>query len=116
MEQGSDATGVGELSKWAGPVGGVVEIDEHSDGERDSGSPLPFLRSTRLTQADQALREFAILQCGERRQRDALIELMHGLGEKMPYTPGVTSVESTAAEALADSPISGGMMPGRRAA
>ena len=80
---------------------GVVEIDEHSDGERDSGSPLPFLRSTRLTQADQALREFAILQCGERREREALINLMHGLSEKMPYTPGITSVESTAAEAFA---------------
>ena len=80
---------------------GVVEIDEHSDGERDSGSPLPFLRSTRLTQADQALREFAILQCGERREREALINLMHGLSEKMPYTAGITSVESTAAEAFA---------------
>ena len=26
---------------------------------------------------------------------------MHGLSEKMPYTPGITSVESTAAEAFA---------------
>ena len=80
---------------------GVVEIDEHSDGERASGSPLPFLRSTRLTQADQALCEFALAHCGQRRERQALIELMHGLAEKMPYTPGATSVQSTAAEAFA---------------
>lgn len=80
---------------------GVVEINEHSDGERCSSSAFPFLRPTRLTQPDEALRSFARQTCGERRERAALIELMHGLAQAMPYTPGSTTVETTAAEGFA---------------
>jgi transglutaminase-like putative cysteine protease len=80
---------------------GVVEIDEHCDCERDTGSPLPFLRSTGLTQPDEALRAFARQVCGNGRQRADLIKLMHALLEAMPYSPGATTVESTAAGAFA---------------
>ena len=80
---------------------GSVEIDESREAEHDQLSPLPFLRFTRLTQADEALRQFALHHCGARRDRNALIELMFGLGEAMPFTPGITAVETTAAEAFA---------------
>lgn len=80
---------------------GVVEIDEHRDGEKDSTAPWPFLRSTRLTQADPALQAFALAQCGARRERSVLVELMHALAAAMPFTPGVTSVETTAAQSFA---------------
>ncbi|HEY8330226.1 MAG TPA: transglutaminase N-terminal domain-containing protein, partial [Pseudomonas sp.] len=37
---------------------GHVEIDESCESESEAGSPLPYLRSTALTAADAALREF----------------------------------------------------------
>ena len=80
---------------------GQVDIDEHCESERDTRSPLPYLRSTRLTQADDALREFARASSAGRNDRDGLIGLMHGLHAQMPYTPGATRVDSTAAEAFA---------------
>ncbi len=80
---------------------GLVEIDEQREAEHDSHSPLPFLRFTRLTQADDALREFAARQCQARRDRHALIELMQALHQHIAYQPGATRVESTAAEAFA---------------
>jgi len=80
---------------------GQVEIDQAQEVERDSQSPLPFLRTSHLTQADHALSDFAVKQCGTRRDRTALIDLMHGLAGHMPYSPGATAVDSTAAEAFA---------------
>ena len=80
---------------------GVVDIDEHCDSEHDSRSPLPYLRPTCLTQPDAALREFALHVCGNGRQRRDLIRLMHALLAAMPYSAGVTTVESTAAAAFA---------------
>lgn len=80
---------------------GQVDIDEHCESERDTRSPLPYLRSTRVTQADDALREFARTSSAGRNDRDGLIGLMHGLHAHMPYTPGATQVDSTAAEAFA---------------
>jgi len=80
---------------------GHVEIDERCESESDSASPLPYLRSTALTAADRALREFALGCCGERRDRAALIALMAQLYRRMPFTPGVTQVETSAAEAFA---------------
>ncbi|MBB3103643.1 transglutaminase family protein [Azomonas macrocytogenes] len=80
---------------------GQVDIDEACEAERYDGSPLPFLRSTHLTQADQALRQFALRNVGEQRDRAALGNLMLALREHMAYTPGSTHVESTAAEAFA---------------
>ncbi len=80
---------------------GQVEIDETCECEAEDGSPLPFLRSSPLTQADEPLAEFARRQCGSRHGRDGLAELMHALADHMLYTPGATQVESTAAQAFA---------------
>lgn len=80
---------------------GLVEIDESSDAEHESQSALPFLRFTRLTEADAALREFAWKQCAQRRDRNALIDLMNGLNDHIRYQPGATAVETSAAEAFA---------------
>ncbi|QXH44343.1 transglutaminase family protein [Pseudomonas xanthosomatis] len=79
---------------------GQVEIDPDCEHEAESQSPLPFLRSSQLTQADDALRAFAARHCGEHRDRAALIGLMQGLAEHMPYSPGATSVGTTASEAF----------------
>lgn len=80
---------------------GQVEIDTSFDGEPDPQAPHPFMRTTALTAADAALREFALKHCGERRDRATLIELMQALALAMPYQPGSTEVDSTAAEAFA---------------
>ncbi len=80
---------------------GQVEIDEACECEAEDGSPLPFLRASPLTQADDALAEFARRQCGSHHGRDGLAGLMHALADHMLYTPGATQVESTAAQAFA---------------
>jgi transglutaminase-like putative cysteine protease len=80
---------------------GQVDIDEQRDCEHESQSAFPFLRSTSLTAADQALREFAQQHCKKRRDRSALIELMHQLNGHISYQPGSTKVETSAAEAFA---------------
>ena len=46
---------------------GLVEIDEEREVEHDRQSPLPFLRSTRLTGADAEMRAFAERAMGGRR-------------------------------------------------
>ncbi|MBO3275615.1 transglutaminase family protein [Pseudomonas schmalbachii] len=80
---------------------GHVEIDDSDECEDDPASPLPFLRGTRLTRADATLGEYAREQCGERRDREALLGLMHDLNQRIAYSPGSTRVDSTAAEAFA---------------
>ncbi|MES2817591.1 MAG: transglutaminase family protein [Pseudomonadota bacterium] len=80
---------------------GEVEIDELSEVEHEAGSPLPFLRSTRLTQADEHLRAFAQQHCANRQDRSALIGLMEALHQQIAYTPGSTAVDTTAAQAFA---------------
>jgi len=80
---------------------GEVQIHQAVDMEPDDRSPLPFLRTSRLTQADDALSAFAEEQCAGRRDRAALTALMDGLVARMPYSPGTTAVNSTAAEAFA---------------
>lgn len=79
---------------------GQVEIDEFCESEGDSRSTLPYLRTTRLTQADDALRDFAHAG-GRRSDRAGLKELMHNLHDHMPYVPGSTQVDTSAAEAFA---------------
>lgn len=87
---------------------GQVEIDQTMDVEHDTQSPLPFLRTSHLTKADDALNAFALQHCGTRRDRAALIDLMNGLADHMVYNPGATTVDTTAAEAFAG----GGGVPG----
>ncbi|CAK9888154.1 MULTISPECIES: transglutaminase family protein [Pseudomonas] len=80
---------------------GLVAIDESREAEHELQSPLPFLRFTRLTEADEALRSFASQQCRKRRDRSALIELMNALNQRMAYRPGSTAVDTSAAQAFA---------------
>ncbi|ROL66547.1 transglutaminase family protein [Pseudomonas vranovensis] len=80
---------------------GLVDIDESREAEHELQSPLPFLRFTRLTEADEALRAFASQQCCKRRDRSALIELMNALSQRMAYRPGSTAVDTSAAQAFA---------------
>lgn len=80
---------------------GLVEIDESREAEHEAQSALPFLRFTRLTEADEALRAFASQQCRKRRDRSALIELMNALYQRMTYQPGITAVDTSAAQAFA---------------
>ena len=80
---------------------GQVDIDEWREAEHDSQSPFPYQRATRLTEPDEALRAFAQQHCGKRRDRTALIDLMHALNQHIAYVPGATQVETSAAEAFA---------------
>lgn len=80
---------------------GQVVIDELREAEHEAPSALPFLRFTRLTAADQALREFASRHCRTRRDRSGLIDLMGALHTHISYQPGTTEVETSAAEAFA---------------
>ncbi|HBO5610594.1 TPA: transglutaminase family protein [Pseudomonas aeruginosa] len=79
---------------------GLVEIDEEREVEHDRQSPLPFLRSTRLTGADAEMRAFAERAMGGRKDRGGLLDLMHALHEHILYQPGSTRVDSTAIEAF----------------
>lgn len=80
---------------------GQVEIDELREAEHESQSAFPFLRCTRLTEPDDALRQFAGQHCHQRRDRTALIDLMQALHHKVVYTPGATEVDTCAAQAFA---------------
>jgi len=79
---------------------GQVDIDESREAEHEAQSPLPFLRFTRLTEADDDLRAFAAREC-KQRDRTALIDLMQALNQHMAYTPGATAVDTCAAKAFA---------------
>ncbi|MDR8014028.1 transglutaminase family protein [Ectopseudomonas guguanensis] len=80
---------------------GQVDIDESCEAEHERQSALPFLRFTRLTQADDAIRAFAAQQSKARTDRTGLIDLMHALNEHIAYQPGSTEVDTSAAEAFA---------------
>ncbi|UZA68447.1 transglutaminase family protein [Pseudomonas viridiflava] len=80
---------------------GQVEIDATCEAEHESQSPLPFLRVTRLTEPDEAIRSFAAAQCGKRIDRTALIDLMQALNQHMTYAQGATEVDTSAAKAFA---------------
>lgn len=80
---------------------GQVEIDETREAEHEAGSPLPFLRFTRLTEADDTMRAFATRECHKRKDRSALIDLMQALSQHIVYTPGITEVHTSAAQAFA---------------
>ncbi|QLF94373.1 transglutaminase family protein [Pseudomonas sp. ABC1] len=80
---------------------GQVEIDIDVDTGQEPGSPLPFLRSTPLSQADQALRDFAWQHTDGQRNHQALSQLMEALAEHIEYVPGATHVDSSASTAFA---------------
>lgn len=76
-------------------TGGVL------NGARERLSPLVFLRETRLTQADKAIRRFADLATGDGATLTRLHRLMNAVSERIAFTIGATDASHTAAEAFA---------------
>ncbi|KAA8999317.1 transglutaminase family protein [Affinibrenneria salicis] len=84
---------------------GVVDIADNNLESSDSDehcslSPLVFLRSTPLTEADESILAFAQRYYQPQAPKESLRQLMEELRLKMPYTPGATQVYHTAAEAF----------------
>jgi transglutaminase-like putative cysteine protease len=83
---------------------GQVEVSELGEGEAAGNiNPMVFLRSTPLTKTDSAIRDFIEPFRGMIRSRPLIgtTELMSAVLEKMPYTGGATTVETTAAQSFA---------------
>jgi len=85
-------------------VAGEVDTIALKDGLLpDDAGPIPlehFTCSTRLTEADAAIRELAAA-VPELASASNLIALSERIVEKVRYNPGITEVTSTAAQALA---------------
>jgi transglutaminase-like putative cysteine protease len=85
-------------------VAGEVDTIPLVDGLlRDAVGPIPlehFTCSTRLTEADAAIRELAA-SVPSLTSSAGLIALSEQIVQRVKYTPGVTEVTSTAAHALA---------------
>ncbi len=67
----------------------------------DSINPLYFLRTTRLSRIDPAMRDFAESYRSAAPRAADLERLMQGIGERMVYEVGSTQVDEPAAEAFA---------------
>jgi transglutaminase-like putative cysteine protease len=83
---------------------GRVEITEVDDGEPAGRiNPKVFLRPTRLTDVDDAIRAFAEPMRGVVRSRPLIgvSDMMNAVLDRLPEKAGVTTAETTAAEALA---------------
>ena len=83
---------------------GIVDIAEEGDDicaePQELLSPLVFLRCTPLTRADGPIREFAQRWYQPEAQEESLNRLMAELLLRMPYSPGATQVQDSAADAL----------------
>jgi transglutaminase-like putative cysteine protease len=85
-------------------VAGVVETEAvvgAVSGDRGRLSPLVYLPETRLTTADESLRDFARRHGSRTPDRDDVLRLAQAVREAMDYVPGVTAVSDTAAHAFA---------------
>lgn len=83
---------------------GRVEVDDSDDGEPAGPvNPRVFLRSTPLTEADGAIRAFVAPMRPLVRSRPVMgvTDLMHALVERLPFGKGLTSADTTAAQAFA---------------
>ena len=84
---------------------GIVDIAEEGDDigaePQELLSPLVFLRCTPLTRADGPIREFAQRWYQPEAQEESLNRLMAELLLRMPYSPGATQVQDSAADAFA---------------
>jgi transglutaminase-like putative cysteine protease len=83
---------------------GEVEVEDVDNGEPAGRvNPQVFLRTTRLTEPDDALREFVEPMRAMIRSRPLIgtSDLMSAILERMPYEKGHTSVEFTAAQSFA---------------
>lgn len=85
-------------------VSGVVEIANSDELVRDDGmlSPLAYLATTSLTTPNEEMAALARQHLlGSRPLRDRLYSLAAAVQERVRYSPGVTSVDDSAATALA---------------
>jgi transglutaminase-like putative cysteine protease len=85
-------------------VTGTVETEDVSGAiasDRGRLSPLVYLPETRLTTADEPLREFARRHASPTPDRDAVLRHAEAVRSAMDYVPGVTAVSDTAAQAFA---------------
>ncbi|MDO5288124.1 MAG: transglutaminase family protein [Pseudomonadota bacterium] len=81
---------------------GIVEVDDTSEYNSDTRLPPDiFLNPTALTQCDEQMHDFTQRITGGIGNRSTLSRLSEGILEHMPYTPGVTHVATTAAQAWA---------------
>ncbi len=83
--------------------GEVTTSDTHGvlRGATERLSPLVYLRETPLTQADGALRAFAIEAAGEGSMLDRLHRLMGAISRAVGFQVGATTAAHAAAEAFA---------------
>ena len=70
-------------------------------GHREAIHPLAYLRDTRPTRADEALRQMATSIMQHSDQLDLAYQLSGAVSDAIRYTNGVTHTSTTAAEALA---------------
>jgi transglutaminase-like putative cysteine protease len=87
-------------------AGGEVETHDFEGVLHGQVEPLPtgvFLRDTRLTLADSAIREFSATRAAAagHDQIRFLHSLMLAIGERLRFDPGATNTGASAAEALA---------------
>ena len=79
----------------------MVEIEDNVEDDNCGHlSPLVFLRTSQLTHADPAIRDFASRYYRPQAQHESLRKLMGELLLKMPYSPGTTTVKDSAAQAF----------------
>lgn len=94
---------------------GIVDIADEGEETRDEEaellSPLVFLRCTPLTRADTAIREFAQRLYRPDAAEESLNQLMADLLLRMPYSPGATQVQDSAADAFARAKGCAGIIP-----
>ncbi len=82
---------------------GEVDVDEVDEGEPAGRiNPMVFLRTTPLTEPDDAIRAFVEPMRVMVRTRPliGITDLMAAILDRLPYRKGVTSVTHTAAEAF----------------
>jgi transglutaminase-like putative cysteine protease len=82
---------------------GEVEVEPLFEGrlpERGGLPPLAFAVATRLTAADERVREIAAREL-RGATATALLDFACAIRDEIDYVPGITDVASTAAEALA---------------
>lgn len=85
-------------------AGGEVEVSGTDEGEpKGRIDPMVFLRSTPLTEPDEALRDFVAPMRALARTRPmmAVTDLTNAVLERMPYQKGRTQVDFTAAQSFA---------------
>ena len=83
---------------------GSVDVADVDEGEPAGPiNPMVFLRPTPLTEPDEALSAFVepMRRLSVSRPLIALSDLMAAVLDRMPYTPGSTAVDHTAAQSFA---------------